>query len=181
MVTRKQLSNIKLERNYFAVCLIVITAIFLVTNIDKFYGIKKVNELNLARKNLSSDSMVFIKKNISDYLNDRFNKESLEFAVCMYGQKQGNNYTINRLTIPAISERNESFVRYTPCPLDSLGSLHSHPKYKGNISVCWFSESDFYYFGFEKSILFGIICDTNNFVIMKHTNVKSNLPIKIID
>jgi hypothetical protein len=80
---------------------------------------------------------IFFEDNTNKELQDiYFGEQSVEFSVCLSGNKEKDNYYVNSLYLP---EQTAQFnhVSFQPCNQETLIMLHSHP-YKS----CLASETD---------------------------------------
>lgn len=62
-----------------------------------------------------------------------FEEQSVEFSVCLLGEKKGKNYHITSLYQPKIFHQAFNEVRFEPCKKETLILLHTHP-YKSCIA-----------------------------------------------
>jgi hypothetical protein len=91
-----------------------------------------------------------------------FENTSVEFVVCLFGEKKINNYIISELFIPEIIDQSFNHVSFKSCPKETIILLHSHPYRR-----CIASNQDLKTLEFLKNnnnhSLIMIMCDENRF------------------
>jgi len=88
----------------------------------------------------------------SDYILDY----KYEKKWCLLGNKKDSEFLITDIYYPEIIERNITFIRTKPCPVQTIISLHSHP-----FRSCLPSKQDWSSFLGSPVLFFGVICDVD--------------------
>ncbi|MBT3416539.1 hypothetical protein HN706_00135 [Candidatus Woesearchaeota archaeon] len=90
--------------------------------------------------------------------------QSVEFAVCLFGDVRGGNYIIDEVYAPQAIDQSFNHIKFKSCPLDTLILLHSHPHKK-----CIASNQDINTLQTIKErnndSLIVVMCDTNKFSV----------------
>ncbi len=109
-------------------------------------------------------SIVFEENTYEELQEIYFEDLSKEFAICLFGKKESNIYSIDEIFIPEIIEQSFNHVRFKSCPRETLILLHSHPYRK-----CIASEQDLITLDNVKQnnnqSLIVIMCEPNRFSI----------------
>ena len=79
-----------------------------------------------------------------------------EIKACLMGEQKDKEITINKIIIPGIIHQEFTKVISSPCPEDTIISLHSHPR-----KSCIFSEQDINNYKKQNIPLLGLLCDDN--------------------
>ena len=69
---------------------------------------------------------LFIDEGVIEELQALYRNETIEFAACLQGEREGSRYNITKGYVPEIIHRSVVHVRSQRCE-DSLVMLHSHP------------------------------------------------------
>ncbi len=155
--------------------LIIVIGLFLLGLILSYfllsYPIFPILESLLESKNSEDNKItldnleIIFEGNTFDQLHTLYHSnQSVEFAACLNGEKQGNQYLINQVFEPEISSQTFNHVSFKPCPTNSLILLHSHPYRR-----CIASEQDLITLEEIKQenpdILMVIMCEPNRFSV----------------
>lgn len=157
---------------FLAIILLIILIIYFnsgpfgLSNIIGLLGSDKVEvkengnaEIQIRNLNIDFSEKIYAELKI------KFNEDSRnEFKVCLYGEKNDNEYYIDSMTVPKVYDESLVSVTSDICPKETLISLHSHP-----FNNCEVSETDKYSQAYFKKInneSFGaIMCAIDRFIL----------------
>lgn len=132
----------------------------LITIISSRFDSYEINNNEIILKN--NNKIIFERNTFNDLLKIYNENQQHEFKACLIGNKENNNYKINRIDIPKIFYQDFSSVRSEPCSKNTIISLHSHP-----FKRCYFSVHDVNNYRLVRSInkeaIIGIMCEPERF------------------
>ena len=87
-------------------------------------GSSKINNNEITFKN--SITVEFNEETLA-FLQELYNPLGDERAVCLRGEIKNNTYFVEEYYKPIIFDRAWNYVSHTPCDLDTIIMLHTHP------------------------------------------------------
>ena len=113
---------------------------------------------------LDDFSIVFLDDILVEIQEEYQKNQKVEFAVCLLGEKNNENYNIKKVHYPEIYSQSFNHVSFQSCPDESLIILHSHP-----FRRCIASQQDIITLEETKSrnkdFLMVIMCEPNRFSV----------------
>ncbi|MAG92030.1 hypothetical protein CMO83_05120 [Candidatus Woesearchaeota archaeon] len=110
----------------------------------------------------NNQKIIFENNTYDELLGIYLDNQEHEFKACLIGNKQDNNYHVEKIEIPKIFSQTFSSVSAEPCEQDAIISLHSHP-----FKSCFLSVHDVRGYRFVRDInedaIIGIMCESNRF------------------
>ncbi|MEK6881247.1 MAG: hypothetical protein AABY22_16620 [Nanoarchaeota archaeon] len=191
-----EIKNIKYDRKILSIGFIIMSLVAIFTAYYKENNISPTKtyvleqrespNLNIAPLDIIKDDdikvfndvnkTILVKKDIMDVLNERFNIETNEFAYCLYGSFNSTAYIIEKIEEPFTKKRDNKSIVRDLCPINALGSIHSHPN-----GYCFISpRADFFKFGRENLLIYGVMCNNNTLKIMENTDLNTYLNMQVI-
>ena len=112
------------------------------------------------------DSTIIFEGNTLEQLRNEFTvNEHREIKACLFGTKENSNYIIDKVEFPEVIRASAIHIVSTPCPIDIIIDLHSHP-----INRCLASNQDLlYYSRLKKSnpdLRLMVMCSTTRFALV---------------
>lgn len=123
-----------------SIILIILIISYILVSFPIFSKIASISESNEIQDNTIylDNFKVTFSKEVYQELQSKYQQSiGLEFASCLIGKKENNNYDIKEIYFPQIIEQSFSHVKFKQCIQETLIVLHSHPS--GN---CIGSEQD---------------------------------------
>jgi len=107
---------------------------------------------------LKDKKIIFNPNTYNELLNIYNNNQIHEFKVCLLGTLNNNIYYLNKIEHPIIISQDIFSVTSTPCPKNTLVSLHSHPE-----NQCIHSKQDIKSHKESKISLSAVMCSKKRF------------------
>ena len=130
--------------------------------------------VNLAKSGKPNEniSSIYLPSNLLNEINKKFNSESVEFRLCLFGKGYKDGVLITSLKEPYYYSRSSMGVSAEDCTSYSLGYLHSHPN-----GYCYLSGEDESNIINQDYLIQGIICQVDRMKIYSKKNVYKELQV----
>ena len=146
--------------------LLLILSYFLVSY-PLFPILESISESETSKDNqikVGQISIIFNEESYSNLQTLYKKDQSVEFAACLAGKKEGKTYSATEVYQPEITDQSFNHVNFKPCGQDAIILLHSHPYRR-----CIASQQDLITLNQTKqinpNILMVIMCEPNRFSI----------------
>jgi len=145
-----------------ALFMMIIVLFLFLSYLGPGYQILNILEGQAASEDLTSGTLNFEEDVYGELKEMYYDNLDKEFKVCLFGERKGGAFFVNRMEVPRVIERSFASVRAELCPTDSLISLHKHP-----FKSCIFSEQDIrYYEAYKKTkdnAVIALMCEPDRF------------------
>jgi len=123
--------------------------------------VKDNGNVEIKIRNLNLD----FTQEVYDELKTKFNENpKKEFKVCLFGEREGNQFNIKSMTIPKVYEESLVSVSADLCPSNTLIPLHSHPFNNCEVSETD-KESQRYFKQINNESVGGVMCAIDRFIL----------------
>lgn len=110
-------------------------------------------------------TIIFTNNTLAQLRNEFVTNEHREIKACLFGTKENDDYIIDKVEFPEVIRANAIHIVSTPCPIDIIIDLHSHP-----INRCLASDQDLLYYNRIKAsnpdVRMMVMCSTTRFALV---------------
>ncbi len=139
---------------------------------DQFWERQERSPTNITSLSEAHEALFFTNET-REFLTFMYKSAEQEIAVCLYGRIENQSIYIDRVRETTLIEREVHRVRYEPCARSQefLGTLHTHPA-----GICQLTTpEDWFAFGSDRSLIGGIMCGEERFIIYHRTDLRKPL------
>ena len=149
-------SKLRKYLTYILSIILIILIITLVFSQGGFFEQFTANKIENNKVNFKDKIIEFEDNTYDQLIKIYLENQPNEIKVCLMGEINNNDITITKIIEPGIIHQEFSKVISSPCPEETIISMHSHPR-----KSCIFSEQDIKTFNQQNIPMMGLLCDDN--------------------